>query len=238
MKPLLSTRTRAARSARLARVGGRAVPLALCALLLAACGSERDGGRQEGKDDAGSRTVTARTPSEGPGFTGFMELLDSVAEPCVPQAPATVAPEPSEPGHPRTAPVPLPVLPSAPPVPDATADPVNPRAQVALSGLEKCAARAHTRRITDALEKTPGLTPARVGEALRGLGYLPERIDGPRRSAGGAGFTLDLRIMGGHLCLDGTVTGTTTTVVPYGASPQVACREVRRGAPGVTSSRA
>ncbi|MGW2034129.1 hypothetical protein [Streptomyces sp. NPDC001761] len=244
MKPLFSTAARAQRSVRHRRLGSRAVPLALCAVLLAACGSERDGGRREGQDDAGGRSVTARTSTEGPGFVGFMELLVSVAEPCVPRSPATVAPEPSEPsepsepGRPGTAPVPLPALPSTPPVPDATGDPVDPRAEVALSDVEKCAARAHTRRITDALGKTPGAAPARVGEALRGLGYLPERIDGPRRSVGGARFTLDLRIMGGHLCLDGTVTGTTTTVVPYGASPQVACREVRRGAPGVTSSRA
>ncbi|POX59653.1 hypothetical protein C3492_31770 [Streptomyces sp. Ru62] len=115
---------------------------------------------------------------------------------------------------------------------------MNPRAEVAPSGVEKCAARAHARRITDALEKTPGPTPDQVQEALRGLGYLDERTDGPRRSAGGVGFTLDLRIMGAHLCLDGTVTGTETAVVPYGASPRVSCREVRRSAPDVTSSRA
>ncbi|GGY89637.1 hypothetical protein GCM10010300_37280 [Streptomyces olivaceoviridis] len=115
---------------------------------------------------------------------------------------------------------------------------MNPRAEVALSGVEKCAARARTRRITDALGKTPDPTPDQVEEALRGLGHLDERVDGPRRSAGGVGFTLDLRIMGGHLCLDGTVTGARTAVLPYGASSRVTCREVRRSAPGVTSSRA
>ncbi|WP_189816259.1 hypothetical protein [Streptomyces olivaceoviridis] len=115
MKPLLSTRTRAARPARPTRVGSRAVPLALCALLLAACGSERAGGEQEGKDGAGGRSVAARTPLEGPGFVAFMELLDSVEAPCVPRAPATVAPEPSEPGRPRTVPTPLPTLPGTPP---------------------------------------------------------------------------------------------------------------------------
>ncbi|MET9017122.1 hypothetical protein ABZX74_40660 [Streptomyces olivaceoviridis] len=214
------------------------MPLALCAVVLAACGSERRSGEQEGKDGAGSRSVAARTPSEGPEFIEFMELLDSVEEPCVPQAPATVAPEPSEPGRPRTAPTALPALPSTPPGPDATGSRADPRAEVALSGVEKCAARAHTRRITDALEKTPDPTPDQVGEALRGLGYLDERVDGPRRSAGAVGFTLDLRIMGGHLCLDGTVTGARTAVLPYGASPRITCREVRRSAPGVMSSRA
>ncbi|MGW3466380.1 hypothetical protein ACWDE9_45665, partial [Streptomyces olivaceoviridis] len=183
MKPLFTTRTRAARPARPTRVGSRAVPLALCALLLAACGSERGGGEREGKDGAGGRSVAARTSSEGPGFVEFMDLLDSVEEPCVPRAPATVAPEPSEPGRPRTVPTPLPTLPGTPPVPDATGSPVDPRAEAALSGVEKCAARAHTRRITDALGKTPDPTPDQVEEALRGLGYLDERVDGPRRSA-------------------------------------------------------
>ncbi len=156
----------------------------------------------------------------------------------MPQAPATVASEPSEPGRPRTAPTSLPPLPGGPPAPDATGTPEDPRAEVALNGVEKCAARAHARRITDALKKTPDPTQHQVKDALRGLGYLDERVDGPRRSAGGVGFTLDLRIMGGQLCLDGTVTGTKTAVVPYGASPQVTCQEVRRGAPDVTSSRA
>lgn len=158
-----------------------------------------------------------------------------------PQAPATVAPEPSEPPEPgrvRTAPTPLPTPPRAPPVPDATGSPVNPRAEVALSGVEKCAARAQARRITGALVETPDPTPGQVEETLRGLGYLDQRTDGPRRAAGGVGFRLGLRIMGGHLCLDGTVTGTETAVVPYGASSRVGCREVRRSAPDVTSSRA
>lgn len=122
--------------------------------------------------------------------------------------------------------------------PDATGTPVDPCAEVALSGVEKCAARAHAHRITDALKTTPDPNPQQVEDALRGLGYLDERVDGPRRSAGGVGFPLDLRIMGGQLCLDGTVTGTKTAMVPYGASPQVTCQEVRHGAPDVTSSRA
>ncbi|MFH9089458.1 hypothetical protein [Streptomyces sp. NPDC017673] len=78
------------------------------------------GGEQTGKDGVVSRSVAARTPSGGPEFIGFMQLLDSVAEP-QPQAPATVVPEPSEPPEPgrvRTAPTPLPTPP--PPRPSRT----------------------------------------------------------------------------------------------------------------------
>ncbi|WP_199924809.1 hypothetical protein [Streptomyces sp. NRRL WC-3725] len=42
---------------------------------------------------------------------------------------------------------------------------------------------AHARRITNALKKTPDPTPHQVKEALRRLGYLDERVDGPRPSA-------------------------------------------------------
>lgn len=237
MKPLSSTRTRAARPARLTRIDGRAVPLALCAVVLAACGSERRSGEQEGKDGAGSRSVAARTPSEGPEFIEFMELLDSVEEPCVPQAPATVAPEPSEPGRPRTAPTPLPTLPSTPPAPDAT----GPREPPCGSGTERRrevrGPRPHPpdhRRPGEDARSHPG--PGRGSVARPRLPRRARRRS--RRSAGRVGFTLDLRIMGGHLCLDGTVTGARTAVLPYGASPRGTCREVRRSAPGVTSSRA
>ncbi|MEU6591313.1 hypothetical protein ABZ923_19185 [Streptomyces sp. NPDC046881] len=238
MKPLLSGTSPGGRAVRLARVRNRAVPLALCALVLSACGSERAGGGQTGSEGAGSRSVTARTHSEGPEFVQFMELLTSLAEPCVPQAPATVPPEPSEPGKPRTAPTRLPTLPSRP-APETSGTPADPRAEVALTGVEKCEARVHARRIGDALEKTPDPTPDQVRDALRGLGYLDERIDGPDRTGRSTTFTLDLRIMDGRLCLDGTVTGTRTTVTPYGGASQVECRDVRRTkAPDVTSSRA
>ncbi|WP_234342380.1 hypothetical protein [Streptomyces sp. NRRL B-3648] len=238
MKPLFSATPSAGRAVRLTRVRNRAVPLALCALVLAACGSERAGGGQTGSDGAGSRSVTARTHSEGPEFVRFMDLLTSLAEPCVPQPPATVPPEPSEPGKPRTAPTRLPTLPGRP-APQTSGTPADPREEVALTGVEKCEARVHARRIGDALARTPDPTPGQVRDALHGLGYPDERIDGPDEAGRSTTFTLDLRIMGGRLCLDGTVTGARTTVTPYGGASQVGCRDVRRTeAPAVTSSRA
>ncbi|MEU2061221.1 hypothetical protein [Streptomyces sp. NPDC013455] len=237
MQPTFHTRSRARRAVGTARVRGRAVPLALCALVLAACGTDRAEGDPQGADAAGSRPVAARTQSEGPDFVAFMELLDSLAEPCVPQPPATASPEPSETGAPRTAPTPLPSLPGGPP-PDTGATPANPREEVPLSAVEKCEGRVHARRITDALEKTPDPTPDQVRDALRRLGYVDERVEGPRMAGASVTFTLDLRVMGGQLCLDGTVTGDRTTVAAYGATPQVKCQTVRLGAPDVTSSRA
>ncbi|KUN24494.1 hypothetical protein AQJ23_20015 [Streptomyces antibioticus] len=98
-----------------------------------------------------------------------------------------------------------------------------------LSSVEKCDAEQHVRRITKALAAgSADPAPQDVGAVLRGLGYIDERIDGPQRARGGVEFTLDLRMMGGSLCLSGTTTGTKTTIEPYGADVEVACTEVRR----------
>ncbi|MPY52661.1 hypothetical protein FPZ41_30440 [Streptomyces sp. K1PN6] len=97
-----------------------------------------------------------------------------------------------------------------------------------LSPVEKCDARIHTRRITKALKDTADPTPGQVGDVLRGLGYIDERVHGPQRSGERVEFTLDLRVMGGQLCLSGGVTDARTVVEPYGASEEVSCLDVRR----------
>ncbi|KOV71885.1 hypothetical protein ADL02_44455 [Streptomyces sp. NRRL WC-3723] len=135
-------------------------------------GSEREDGEQAGKDGAGNRSMAARTPSEGLEFIRFMKVLDSVAEPCVPRAPATVAPEPPDPGRPRTAPTPPPPLPGGPPAPDATGTPVDPRAEVALSGVEKCAASV----TSTSASTVPGPRPADHGRTTA-PGGAPRRTD-------------------------------------------------------------
>lgn len=65
-------------------------------------------------------------------------------------------------------------------------------------------------------------------DVLRGLGYIDLRIHGPQRSGESVEFTLDLRLLGGELCLSGKVTGTRTVTDPYGGSPEVACPDVQR----------
>ncbi|QFQ96867.1 hypothetical protein F9278_12290 [Streptomyces phaeolivaceus] len=99
-----------------------------------------------------------------------------------------------------------------------------------LTSLEKCEARVHTGRVTKAFEGASAPTPGAVGDTLRGLGYIDDRVQGLRRSGEGVRFTLDLRLMDGQLCLDGEVTPTGTTVDPYGArgTDDVECADVRR----------
>ncbi|OKK06979.1 hypothetical protein AMK26_10865 [Streptomyces sp. CB03234] len=97
-----------------------------------------------------------------------------------------------------------------------------------MSAVETCAASHHARRITKALDGTSDPTPSHVEDALRGLGYLDERIHGVRRSGEKVTFVLDLRVMGGQLCLSGSTTGTRTAIEPYGASVEVDCADVRR----------
>lgn len=221
---------------------------ALCALALTACGTERAGGNRDpkaGQDDrveagspAASRPAETRRGSEededeygSPEFFAYMELLTSLAKPCLPDIPLPPLETDPDAEEPQTTPLPLPSLPEKPPS-EETRDPGAARQEVALSSVEKCDARIHARRITKALEDTTDPTPRQVGEVLRGLGYIEERIHGPRRSGESVEFTLDLRLLGGQLCLSGRVTGTDTgtrTVFdPYGASPEVSCLEVRR----------
>jgi len=223
---------------------------ALCGLALAGCGTERaadtsartevDHVRPGSSASATPRRDAASTPRPDPAddesgdseFLAFMMLLNTVAEPCLPELPTAVPPEESEAMDeiPSDAPRPdeLP-LPDEPPPTSEPRDPEEAFQEIELSSVEKCDAEQHVRRITKALAAgSAHPAPEDVDTVLRGLGYLQERIDGPQRARGGVEFTLDLRVMGGSLCLSGTTTGTRTTIEPYGADVEVACTEVRR----------
>ncbi|MFF0080713.1 hypothetical protein ACFYR1_13585 [Streptomyces canus] len=93
--------------------------------------------------------------------------------------------------------------------------------------MEQCEADVHARRITRALQNTADPAPEQVRTTLVGLGYIDERIHGPERAGRRVKFTLDLRVQGGELFLDGRTGGGTTAIEPYGASPKVECRDVR-----------
>ena len=230
------------------RVRRGAIPAALCALALTltACGSERAAGHEPkaGTDDrveAGSTTTAPATDfptdssdpeSSEPGFLAFTELLLSITEPCLKyeptEEPSTEPPEEPDPTEPPLTPLPEPLPLDATPPPAEPIDPDDARKEVELSPVEKCDARIHSRRIAKALQGTPDPTPAQVKDVLRGLGYVDLRIHGPQRSGKSVEFTLDLRLLGGLLCLSGSVTGTRTVTDPYGGSPEVGCTDVQR----------
>lgn len=215
----------------------------LCALALTACGTERVGDGDTLAEPTGRDAAVTTTPlpassaepgeTEGPGFLPFMELLLSLAEPCVKDEqpplpdPSDLAEEPESVAPPTDLP-PEPPLPTDPLPTEQTGDPVDPRQNLELSSLEKCEADIHDRRITKALTTTPATTPEQVRRTLHTLGYIDERIHGPELMAGRVKFTLDLRLLGGSLCLDATTAAGRTRVESYGASVEVECRDVRR----------
>ncbi|MEU9876021.1 hypothetical protein [Streptomyces phaeochromogenes] len=248
MRRLSIENHRIQRKLRPSRVRRSAIPAALCALALTltACGSERaaDKNPKAGTDDRVEVGSTATAPatvfptdsldpeSSEPDFLPFMELLLSITEPCLKfeptEEPPTEPPEEPDPTEPPLTPLPEPLPPDATPPPVEPIDPDEARKEVELSAVEKCDARVHSRRIAKALKGTPDPTPEQVKDVLHGLGYIDLRIHGPQRSGESVEFTLDLRLLGGQLCLSGKVTGTRTVTDPYGGSPEVTCPDVRR----------
>ncbi|MEU6354010.1 hypothetical protein ABZ896_32550 [Streptomyces sp. NPDC047072] len=218
--------------------GKAAVLVGLCAVALTACGVERANGKGElsesPKRDAGASVVGSPSDgdTEGPGFLTFMQLLNSLAEPCVEDlasAPGLSEEEADELAsvRPSGSPPPELVLPDERPPTDDVRDPSAATEETELSDVERCEADVHERRITRALRDNADPTPEQVRTTLVGLGYIDKRIHGPERAGARVEFTLDLRVLGGHLCLDGRTGGGTTVIESYGASPEVECRDVR-----------
>ncbi|MBB5932237.1 hypothetical protein [Streptomyces echinatus] len=186
---------------------------ALAVVALAACGSGRGGERQRNTVHA----VDARAAVPGPGpdaQVAFMEMLERVGAPCVPDAPAvteTDVPDPAE--RPPTRPSgPLPVDEKPPTdVPSPTAAPERPT----LNGVEACEGRAHGERVLRALTGLNRPTATQVRRKLNELGYTDFRVHGLKARRGVVRFWLDLRVMGGQLALEGTVAGKETTVKAF-----------------------
>ncbi|MFI8827969.1 hypothetical protein [Streptomyces sp. NPDC053431] len=207
----------------------RTVPLtalaALSALALTACGTE--GADASGAPAAPGTASPSRSASPAPSAPApepelaFMGMLLDVARPCGPDLPAepmTPPPVDGAPGRkpPRQPAGPLPVD-SSPPGP---AKPADPSWEGELNSLEQCAGRLHTARVTKELDRLGDAAPPRVRAALNGLGYIDGRIHGLRRTGTTTTFRLDLRSMGGLLCLKGSTGPGGTTLKAFALSPE------------------
>ncbi|MFG2878144.1 hypothetical protein ACGFYU_24580 [Streptomyces sp. NPDC048337] len=187
---------------------------ALCALAMTGCGTPKPGSAL----------------SEDEKELAFMQMLLEVDRPCDPGgAPADPVPDPTTPAEgPDTGKTPPPApLPSLEPPPVPTGDPnPNATAETVLGESEKCTARLHADRITQLLKgKTD---PEQLRKALNGAGYPSSRIHELARSGDSTRFVLDLRVMGGQLCMSGAVTGSKTVIEAYGGDVTVACASVKR----------
>ncbi|MCX5205151.1 hypothetical protein OG897_27305 [Streptomyces sp. NBC_00237] len=119
---------------------------------------------------------------------------------------------------PPTSPRLLPPIPSGPPSPDE----LNPgsyqeteedkKAEAKKEAGLQCVTKAHVERITKAVK---GLKdPAEVKQALVKSGYLGTHVESSAVPAAGAGFSVDMRMMGSTTCLTGTVSGAAPSVRP------------------------
>ncbi|WP_405950608.1 hypothetical protein OG588_34150 [Streptomyces prunicolor] len=189
-------------------------------MTLTACGTEETPG-----DDA--RKTSADTVDAGSSGglpipdqrVVFMDMLNTVGQPCAPDAPPEEEPTPAG-EKPPTAPVePLPVDGSAPGSTEPTSHTSESPQEATLSAVEKCEGRLHSKRITKALSRPTAPTPGEIRTTLNDLGYINERIHNLRKSGATTRFYVDLRVLGGSLCLDGSVTSTTTVVTAFAAPP-------------------
>ncbi|MFJ8662159.1 hypothetical protein [Streptomyces sp. NPDC093795] len=176
------------------------------------------------------------TPEQQAAEFRLLELAVDLAEPCVggppplpPEVPTT-EPEGPPPAYGEKSP-------SGPPLADEEAPSAKPwdferaRQETELSDVDRCVAPLHGKRIAKALDGKADPAPASVEKVLHSLGYdVDHRLHGPQAVNGKVEFTLDLRFMGGELCLTGRYDGTRTSFDPYGASPEVRCTDVKRRA--------
>ncbi|MER5357690.1 hypothetical protein [Streptomyces sp. NPDC002785] len=186
---------------------------ALAVVVLAACGSEQAGGQQQNTASSVGAQAAATSPSPD-AQVAFMEMLERVGVPCVPDAPAATESDDPGPGeHPPTRPSELLPVGEKPPtdVPSPTAAPEQPR----LKGVEACEGREHGKRITQALIGLDKPTTIQVRQKLNKLGYIDSRIHGLKAERGVVRFYLDLRVMGGQLALKGASAGKNTTVEAF-----------------------
>ncbi|PJM98006.1 hypothetical protein CG740_38195 [Streptomyces sp. CB01201] len=186
----------------------------LTMLALAACGTQRgqDGARSSA-DAVGAQPVASEPSPDAE--VAFMQMLERVGRPCVPDAPAeeTGSDDPLPGEHPPTRPSEL--LPVGEKPPTANASPTATAEQPKLNGVEKCEGREHSTRITKALTDLKNPQAAQVRAALNRLGYINSRIHDLTEAAGTVRFYLDLRVMGGQLAVKGAAGGGTVSAQAF-----------------------
>ncbi|MGW1105938.1 hypothetical protein [Streptomyces sp. NPDC002540] len=183
---------------------------ALAMVALAACGNEQAGGWQRNT----ANSVGAQAPAAGPSpdaQVAFMEMLERMGAPCVPDTPAAAESDDPGPGeHPPARPSELLLVDKKPPT-DAPS-PTTTYEQPKLNGVEVCEGREHGKRITEALAGLNKPTTIQVRQELNNLGYIDSRIHVLTTERGVVRFYLDLRVMGGQLALKGAAAGKKTAV--------------------------
>ncbi|MER5311841.1 hypothetical protein ABT034_29070 [Streptomyces sp. NPDC002773] len=191
------------------------------------------------------------TPEQQAAEFRLLELAVDLAEPCAGDPPPLPVEIPTtEPDGPPPLPAEVPTTepegpppakgeksPSGPPLAEEEPPSAKPwdferaRQETELSAVDTCVAPLHGKRIAKALDGKADPSPASVEKVLHSLGYdIDYRLHGPQEVNGKVEFTLDLRFMGGELCLTGRYDGTRTSFDPYGASMEVRCPDVKRRA--------
>ncbi|MFB7553621.1 hypothetical protein [Streptomyces sp. NPDC056154] len=198
---------------------------ALAMVALAACGNEQPGGGQRNTANSMGAQASATSPSPD-AQVAFMEMLERVGAPCVPDTLAAAVSDDPGPGeHPPARPSELLPVDEKPPT-DAPS-PTTTSEQPELNGVEACEGREHGKRITKALTGLDKPTTIQVRQELNNLGYIDSRIHVLTTERGVVRFYLDLRVMGGQLALKGTAAGKKTAVGAYACPAESACKPGR-----------
>ncbi|MFE0509119.1 hypothetical protein [Streptomyces sp. NPDC058964] len=112
--------------------------------------------------------------------------------------------------------VPIPVDDSASAKPAADPTGPKPAKEVPLTGVEKCSGTEHAQRVSEAFEDARTTSYQAMREMLTRLDYPASRIHRMPDHAGAPRARLDLRMMGSHLALEVTRTGSGAAVEAFG----------------------
>lgn len=166
------------------------LPMAVLALLVAGCGTQRPGAARA---DAPSRTAAA-TPSKPVDFL------------CPGESPMpTPSTRADSPG------------PATPPS-DHYAENHGFMVPFPLHGQDRCDGLAAVRRVEDALEplrERGDFDPGNTRSALAGLGFSPEKVQSYQNGPTGVGFLIDAS----PLCVEGTMNRDSTQADAFGGYP-------------------
>lgn len=212
-------------------------------LALTACGTQTASSTSTAPVGSQASASPARQPTE----KQFLDILNTFARQCSPDAPSGsgAAPDPGTlPGGipsgvaPRTdkpagtpdanGDIPIPVDESAE-MPDKPMQ-SGPPQEVELSEIEKCAAAKHAERLTTQAAGEPHTTYSTLQQTITAAGYRTDRIHKMPDLGGDPRARVDLRFMGSGLAVEVIGTGTGVIAEPFGVpeDESVSVTEVRR----------